>query len=156
MRRVLLRSWPPCLTLFCRHAAFSVPCCHASRRPFPCAGHRAGPEPSSTATPHSLPRRWSSTTSRFHQRCLGWVPWRTVLPTSPAPLVEPRRLPAMPCHRAVVPCGRPSYALGPPCTLGRCPGAVVCRSRSAGLHTSPMAMGREGLTQLGHERSRPM
>jgi hypothetical protein len=73
---VLLRSRPSCLTLFRRRAAFSVTCCRASRCPFSCAGHRAGLKPSSAATPRPPPRHWSSMTSRFCRRCLGWVPRR--------------------------------------------------------------------------------
>jgi hypothetical protein len=136
---VLLRSRSSCLTLFRHRATFSVPCCCASHCPFPCACRHIGPEPSSAATPRSSPRRWSSTTSRFRRRCLGWVPRRTVLPTSPASLAEPRRLPAMPRRRAVVPCERPGYALRPPCTLGRCPRAVVGHACYASRHAGPVA-----------------
>jgi hypothetical protein len=50
--------------------------------------------------------------------------YRTALPSPPAPVAKPRR-------RAIMPCGRLGYALRPPCTLGRCPGAsgprAMCR-----------------------------
>jgi hypothetical protein len=143
---VLLRSRSSCLTLFRHRATFSVPCCHASHRPFPCACRRTGPELSNATTPRSSPRRWSSTTSRFRRRCLGWVPRRTALPTSPVSLAESRRLPAMPRRRAV----QAALHAGPLPQSGSGPRALCkppCRS---------CGQGREGLMQLGHERSRPV
>jgi hypothetical protein len=118
-------SAPPCLFAFRCVAGRRTPSSRRrSRRFFPVcrSPSPAGAEHRRTP-PFPPPRRPAALHPppvRLPRRHL----CRTALPSPPAPVAKPRR-------RAIMLCGRPGYALRPPCTLGRCPGAsgprVMCR-----------------------------